>query len=123
MDSHDGLSGPEIVLLIEALDALIPFREDTAHGYSDQERERWLPYSLLRGRLKDQIHMSFYDAARGWLDAELARERLALSDKLFSSLCELMRVPGATPRSVRDGYTATMRELREVRQSTPRPLS
>jgi hypothetical protein len=67
--------------------------------------------------------MSFYDTARGWLDAELARERLALSDKLFSCLCELIEGPGANRRSVREGYAATMRELREVRQSTPRPLS
>jgi hypothetical protein len=47
--------------------------------------------------------MSFYDAPRGWLEAELGRERTALADKLHSRLAELLRAEGATRRSVREG--------------------
>jgi hypothetical protein len=34
--------------------------------------------------LKQAVNMSFYDTARGWLDAELRRERTAITDKLHS---------------------------------------
>jgi hypothetical protein len=122
-DDTAALTGAEVLLLIEALDALIPFKEEYAHHRTAAERERWLPHSMLRARLKKGLHMSFYDTASGWLEAELARERISLSDKLFTRLCELIEAPGASRRSVREGYAAAMRELREVRQSTPRPLS
>jgi hypothetical protein len=67
--------------------------------------------------------MSFYDRARGWLDGELQRERIALTDKLHHRLPDLMRDPKATRRSVRTGFVEAMRELREERPSTPRPVS
>jgi hypothetical protein len=120
---RDGLTGEEIVLLIEALDALIPFSEDTAFTASPEERARWAPYSGVRSRLKQAVGMSFYDPARGWLDAELRRERIALTDKLHTRLAELLREEGATRRSLREGFVAAIRDLRETRQSTPRPLS
>ena len=66
---REDLSGEEIVLLIEALDALIPFHEDTAYGVTAEERARWAPYSGIRSRLKQAVAMSFYDTARGWLEA------------------------------------------------------
>jgi hypothetical protein len=83
----------------------------------------WMPYTRLRRRLKDAVRMSFYDRARGWLDSELRRERIALTDKLHSRLAELMRDPKATRRTVKEGFVAAIRELREERQSPPRPLS
>ena len=67
--------------------------------------------------------MSFYDGAKGWLDAELKREREAHTDKLFSRLAELMRDQKATRRSVREGFVQTVREIKETRQSPRRPLS
>jgi hypothetical protein len=121
-DAQD-LTGPEIVLLIEVLDAIIPFRDDARHVATEVERHRWQAHHLLRSKLKAAVHMSFYDRASGWLEAELARERQALTDKLASRLAELMREPGATRRSVREGFLAFARELRQSRQSTPRPLS
>ena len=33
-----------------------------------------------RAKLKQAVHMSFYEGASGWLDRELARERVALTD-------------------------------------------
>jgi hypothetical protein len=78
---------------------------------------------MLRSRLKRALRMSSYDSASGWLEAELARERLRLSDRLIARLCELLIAPGANRRSVREGYAAAIRELREERQSTPRPFS
>jgi hypothetical protein len=81
VSERDDLSGDEIVLHIEALDALIPFREDTAYTTSAEERARWAPYSGLRRRLKEAVRMSFYDTSRGWLDTELQRERTALTDR------------------------------------------
>jgi len=53
----------------------------------------------------------------------LSRERIALSDQLHSTLAELLRDPQANRRSVRQSFVAAMQELREARQSTPRPLS
>jgi hypothetical protein len=67
--------------------------------------------------------MSFYDRASEWLEAELKREREAVTDKLFSRLSHLMREPTATRRTVREGFVAVVRELRETRQSKPPPLS
>ena len=126
MSNDNGdLDGAEIVIIIEALDALLPYAEDT--GYwpkaSDEERARWAPYRELRARLKQAIHMSFYDRAATWLDSELHRERVDLTDKLHSRLAELLREPKASRRTVREGFVAAIRELREVRQSRPRPLS
>jgi hypothetical protein len=63
---NDNLSGEEIVLLIEALDALIPFKEDTAYVEKAEVRFVWMPYSRVRHRLKEAVRMSFYDSARGW---------------------------------------------------------
>jgi hypothetical protein len=123
MSDEDGLSGAEIVLLIEALDALIPFGEDTAHTVPWEERERWASYSALRHRLKEAVRMSFYDSARGWLDAELRQERVALTDALHTRLAALLRDPAANRRSVRHGFAVAIQELREKRQSPPRPLS
>lgn len=113
-------------MLIEGLDAIIPFDGNGSWGspsLSEAERRQWAPYNILRARLKGIVHMSFYDHARGWLDAELARERIAITDKLHSRLAELLREPKATRRSVKQGFVTALRELREVRQSKPRPLS
>jgi hypothetical protein len=78
-----------------------------------------MPYSRARNRLREAV--SFYDSARGWLDAELRRERIDLTDKLHTRLAELMKDPKAIRRTVREGSVATIKELREERQSTPRP--
>ena len=123
LPDEDGLSGAEMVLLIEALDDLIPFREETAYVESLEVRERWTQYCELRRRLKDAVHMSFYSTANGWLDDELRRERVALTDALHTRLAALIRDPNANRRSVRHGFVAAVQELRERRQSTPRPLS
>ena len=125
MPTDDELDGSEIVMIIEALDALLPFAEDTRlwSQLSPEERERWIPYRVLRGRLKEAVHMSFYDRARSWLDRELREERFALTDKLHSRLLELLREPGASRRTVREGFIRAIQELRETRQSKPRPLS
>jgi hypothetical protein len=48
---------------------------------------------------------------------------MALTDKLHSRLAELLREPGASRRTVREGFVKAVQELREVRQSKPRPLS
>ena len=121
MDSR--LSAPDIIMLVEGLDALIPFREGMGARLSDEELERWEPYRNLRVRLKQAAHMSFYDDARGWLEAELRQERIALTDKLHSRLAACLEEPKATRRTVHEGFVAAIRELREARQSTPRPLS
>ena len=121
--NSDELTGEEVVLRIEALDALIPFTDQTRHIATANERFEFQSHHLLGAKLKSAIRMSFYDHARGWLDRELIRERRALSDRLFARLVELMKELGATRRSVREGYAATMRELLETRQSRPRPLS
>jgi hypothetical protein len=109
VSDEEGLSGAEIVLLIEALDALIPFGEDTAYTVPWEERERWAPYSTLRHRLKEAVRMSFDDGARGWLDTELSRERIALTDKLNALFEALLRDPGAHRRSMRHGFVAAIR--------------
>jgi hypothetical protein len=67
--------------------------------------------------------MSFFDRAKDWLDAELRREREATTDRLFTRLAQLMGEPNATRRSVREGFVATVREIKESRQSPARPLS
>jgi hypothetical protein len=67
--------------------------------------------------------MSFYDSARGWLDAELRQERIALTDALHTRLAALLRDPAANRRSVRHGFVVAIQELREKRQLPPRPLS
>ena len=48
---------------------------------SPEERTRWEPYRELRSKLKQAVHMSFYEGASGQLERELARERVALTDK------------------------------------------
>lgn len=121
------LTAEEIVMLIEGLDAVIPISESNSWGSwgrpSEEELRRWAPYRALRARLKGVVHMSYYDNARGWLEAELRNERVALSERLHSRLAELLRDPKVNRRTLREGWVATMRELREVRQSIPRPLS
>jgi hypothetical protein len=123
LPENDALLGDEIVLLFEALDKLIPLPEDTAHAEKAEVRFVWMPYTGLRRRLKEAVRMSFYDRARGWLDAELRRERIALTDKLHSRFSQLLKDPKATRRTVREGFVVAIRELREERQSPPRPLS
>ena len=71
-------------MLIEALDALILGREGAgawAHA-SSEDLERWAPYRELHSRLKQVDHMSFFDDASGWLDAELRQERIAITERL-----------------------------------------
>ncbi len=123
MSDHGSISGAELVLLIEALDSFIGSPEDAMHARSREDRDRLLPYSQLRRRLKDAVHMSFYSRADGWLDDELSRERIALTDKLHSRLVAFLLDPKANRRSVKEGFVTAVQELREVRQSTPRPLS
>ena len=123
MGEPDTLSGEEVVLLIEALDALLPQREENQRLMTDEERERWAPYWLLRRRLKSAIRMSFYDTAQGLLESELRRERIALADALHTRFEALLRDPAANRRSLRIGFVAAVQELREKRHSTPRPLS
>jgi hypothetical protein len=124
VEAVDGqLSGADVVILIEVPDAVIPFKENTGHLASENDRFTWHAHDALRSRLKRAVGMSFYDGAKGWLDAELKREREATTDKLFSRLAELMREPKATRRTVRDGFVQTVREIKETRQSTRRPLS
>jgi hypothetical protein len=67
--------------------------------------------------------MGFFESANGWLDRELRAERVALTDNLHSRLAEMLRDPKASRRTIREGFVAAIRELREERQSTPRPLS
>jgi len=67
--------------------------------------------------------MSYFDNAHGWLESELARERIALKDKLHSRLADALRDPKATRRTVREAFVAAIRELREERQSAPNPQS
>ena len=110
-------------MLVEKLDALLPQREENQRFLTDAERERWASYWQLRRRLKEAVHMSFYDSASGWLDAELKRERIALTDALHTRLAALLRDPAASRRSVRHGFVAATQELREKRHSPPRPLS
>jgi hypothetical protein len=71
---------------------------------TDEESERWGPYWLLRRRLKSSIHMSFYETARGWLESELRRERIALTDALHTRFEALLRDPAANRRSLRIGF-------------------
>ena len=121
--SEDELSGADVVMLIEALDALLPEREENQRFMSAEDCSRWAPYWQLRRRLKEAIQMSFYDSARGWLDAELRRERIALTDALHARFEALLRDPSANQRSIRHGFVAAVQELREKRHSTLRPLS
>lgn len=67
--------------------------------------------------------MSFYDTAGHWLDDELRRERMALTDALHTRLASLLRDPAATRRSIRHGFVVAIQELREKRHSRPKPLS
>jgi hypothetical protein len=117
------LSAPEAVLIIELLDAVIPFTEESRYLASENDRFAWHAHDALRRKLKAAIGMSFFDRAKGWLDSELRREREAATAKLFTRLAELMREPNATRRSVREGFVATVREMKERRQSPTKPLS
>ena len=124
MDSEDTtLSGPEIVLLIEALDAVIPFPENLRHTATEVDRYVWQEHHNLRRKLKASVGMSFYDRSKGWLDEELRRERNATAEHLFTALGELLRQPGATRRSVKAGFGAAVKQIYEARQSRPKPLS
>ena len=87
-------------MLIEALDALLPYGEENQRFLTGAERECWALYWQLRSRLKGAVHMSFYDSASGWLDAELRRERIALTDVLNTRLAAVLRNPAANRKSV-----------------------
>jgi hypothetical protein len=121
--AEDEFSGADVVMLVEALDALLPQREENQRLLSDAERERWAPYWQLRRRLKAAVRMSFYDTARGWLGGELRRQRIALTDALHTRVAALLRDPAATRRSIRHGFVVAVQELREKRHLPPRPLS
>ena len=125
-DPASPLTGPEIVMLVEALDALLPSQEGRgawSEHMNGSELAHWAPYRQLRSRLKRVVHLSFYDGAAHWLESELREERFAITDKLFSRVCELLGDTKTNRRTVREAYSATSRELREARQSKPRPLS
>jgi hypothetical protein len=110
-------------MLIQALDALIPFTEDTRYRASEVDRHLWQEHNDLRRKLKASVGMSFFDRAKGWLDEELRRERNATAEHLFSTLGALLRQPGATRRTVKEGFGTAVREIYEARQSRPQPLS
>jgi hypothetical protein len=119
------LSGEDVLLLLEALEAFLPSPEAGGEWAKlpVEEREHWQPYTALRRRLKNQAGMSFFDRPGRWLEDELRRERNGFGDKLFSRLAELLRDPRATRRRVREGFSAALRELREERQISAAPRS
>lgn len=123
--SDEVLYAPEIVMLIEGLDALLGADDGRLPGRSDPEREApWAAHQALRGRLKSKVHMSLYDRAGTWIDRELGREREAVADRLFTRLGELVNDPKATRKSIKLDFGKAVREMREGgRQSSPRPLS
>ena len=120
----EGLSGPEIVMLIEGMDALTKAGEgnDYWRRASQADRERWMPHRQLRAKLKGQVHMSFYDYAARWLDSELYRERLELTQNLLGRLNGLLRDERQHGVALEKAIAA-INELRETHQSKPKPLS
>ena len=121
-DADDRLTGEELLLIPNALEAFLPALEDGGHWskFTLEEVQRWEPCAMLRRSLKTQIGMSFFDRPGRRLKLELHRERIAFGDKLFGRLCDLLKDPKASRRNIREGFGAAY-QLREDRQSEPRP--
>ena len=117
----DDLTGDEILLLVEALDAFMPPRgtESPAWGQSPpwtaEQKARYEPFATLRYRLAHAAGMGFYDKGRTFLDTALEHERVALTEALHSRLVKLLTHDGLTRRQLREGMIAAFRELRDVR--------
>ncbi len=107
-NSIPDLSGPEIVLLLEALDSLIPGVEGTGLWISatEDERQRWEPYRILRRKLQVAVGMAYHASARGWLKENLRLERDATLQLLHSRLWKLLAQPTMTRSALRAGIVS-----------------
>ncbi len=110
------LAGPEIVLLLEALDSLIPGVEGTGLWMSvtEAERQRWEPYRILRRRLQEAVGMAYHANARGWLAEKMRLQRDATLRLLHGRLWELLAEPKMTRSALKAGMVSYMRELKDL---------
>src|SRR5262245_44150263 len=109
----DDLTGEEIVMLIEALDAMLGPEDAGLPGRAQELPVDLQPFWGLRRRLKEAVRVSFYDTGRGWLAAELSREREATGEKLLNKLYELLADPKATRKSIKLDFGRYSREMRD----------
>ena len=119
--SASELQGPEIVLLLEGLDALLGAEEGSSYwsNLSDYEKERLRPYRAVRAKLRDTVRMSPYVRAGTWVEDLLRKERQATLDRYHGHLLRLVKEPKLTRERLRDEMAALYRTLKDSRQSSP----
>lgn len=115
------LSGADLLLLVEALDAFIPPQGSgsiawgSSPPWTEEQRQRFEPFALLRYRLAEAVGMGFFDTGRTFLDNALREERQALIQAVRVRLSALLEQEGLTRRQLRDGMIPAYRELVEHR--------
>jgi hypothetical protein len=120
-EMNEDLTGDDLLLLIEALDAFMP-----PHGslsvawgssppWTDEQMARYGPFALLRYRLAQAVGMGFYDTGRTFLDAALRDERYALTDALHGRMTTLLKDAALRRGEFRAGMIRAFQELRDVR--------
>jgi hypothetical protein len=113
---NNQLTGDEVLMLVEALEAFAPLRK-AGDPWPD---EKWWPYLELRERLRDALGMHLFDDVKTWCGIQQRNEREAVLDEVHRRLTKLLEEPGLTRRTLRDGMRLALREIKE-RQWYERP--
>jgi hypothetical protein len=109
MTESAGLTGDDVVLIIEALDAFIAAgRNPAAH-----ERQDYYDFKVLRSKLADGVGMNDNDSARYWLQSVLRIERDGFTAALTAKMFELLEDQGLTRRSLRENLVRAMQDCRD----------
>jgi hypothetical protein len=113
---NNQLTGNDVLLLVEALEAFVPLRK-AGDPWPD---EKWWPYLELRDRLRDALGMHLFDDVKTWCGIQQSNEREAVLDEVHRRLTKPLEEPGLTKRTLRDGMRMALREIKE-RQWYERP--
>jgi hypothetical protein len=110
------LSGEDLVLIVEALDAFIPRRpQDVA----PHERHDYEGFLRLKARLREHVGMHLSDSPRWWLTQVLRAERTALSQALLAYLLKQMGREKITRGEFRDALVYALSTLSDFQFFKP----
>ena len=116
MPEEQRLSPEEIVMLIEALDELIPFSHHGSAWSGVDDPARWQPYRDLRARLKSAVGMGFHERGRSWLDHHLYKEREATLQNMLKVLFPALADPAMDRPKLKTLISEAFRKLKWERQ-------
>jgi hypothetical protein len=114
-NEDQSLTGDDVLLIIEALDAYI-FRGRDAPPW---ERQDYDDFALLRARLNEHVGMSMDDQARQWLRIVLGVECEGQSAASLSKMLTLLSEPTLKRGDFRQAMVKALRISREFQFYKP----